>query len=312
MVVWNDENKTRLLSCETTDDLTREFPGSNVANLKRRRREIAEEMRAAPTKSKNKDKVGRTHLVIPDTQVKAGVHTIHLEWIGRYIADKRPDVIIHLGDHWDMPSLSSYDKGKKSFEGRRYRQDVESGNEAFALLDSFIGKAKGYNPRKVFLRGNHENRIERAIEEDAVLDGTIGYEDLNTLDWEVHGFLEVVRIDGVAYSHYFYNPMNGRPYGGQVATRIKTIGHSFTMGHQQTLDYTIRFVGGHSQHGLVAGACYLHDEDYKGPQGNAHWRGIIVKHAVAGGSYNPMFVDLDYLCRRYEGISLEQYMRQLG
>lgn len=102
--------------------------------------------------------------------------------------------------------------------------------------------------------------------------------------------------------------MNGRPLGGMVATRLKTVGTSFTMGHQQTLDYAIRFVSGKSQHGLVCGACYLHDEEYKGPQGNAHWRGVIVKHAVNEGQYNPMFVDLDYLCRRYEGISLDKYI----
>jgi hypothetical protein len=79
------------------------------------------------------------------------------------------------------------------------------------------------------------------------------------------------------------------------------------MGHQQTLDYAIRFVAGGSQHGLIAGACYLHDEDYKGPQGNAHWRGVIVKHQVEDGSYDPMFVSLDYLCRRYEGVSLAKF-----
>lgn len=104
--------------------------------------------------------------------------------------------------------------------------------------------------------------------------------------------------------------MNGRPYGGQVATRLKTIGTSFTMGHQQTLDYSLRFVNGKSQHGLVAGACYLHDEEYKGPQGNAHWRGIIVKHGVDRGSYNPMMVNLDYLCQRYEGVTLEKFLKQ--
>ena len=54
--------------------------------------------------------------------------------------------------------------------------------------------------------------------------------------------------------------------------------------------------------------CYLHEEDYKGPQGNTHWRGIIIKHEVAGGEYDPMFVSLDYLCRRYEGISLDRFM----
>ena len=45
--------------------------------------------------------------------------------------------------------------------------------------------------------------------------------------------------------------------------------------------------------------CYTHSEDYKGHQGNHHWRGVIVKHQVSKGSYNPMFVDLNYLEKRY-------------
>ena len=256
-----------------------------------------------------------SHLVIPDTQIKPGVPTDHLRWICQYIVDRQPDVVILLGDHWDMPSLSSYDKGKKQFEGRRYEDDVRAGNEAIKLLTNPTKEynrrrkpANQYHPRWVFLYGNHEARILRAIEENAVLEGKVDLNDLDTSGWETHDFLEVVWIDGIAYSHYFYNPMTTRPYGGQAATRIKTIGHSFTMGHQQTLDYTIRFVGGKSQHGLVAGACYIHDEEYKGPQGNAHWRGIVVKHDVHDGQYNPMFVDLDYLCRRYEGMSLEDFV----
>jgi hypothetical protein len=258
-----------------------------------------------------------THLVIPDTQVKEGVATDHLKWIGQYIVDKKPDVIVHLGDHWDMPSLSHYDRGKIQFEGRRYEADIEAGNDGFALLNKAMEKedekrrrskrGRKWNPRKVFLLGNHEQRIQRAVEDNAILDGTIGYEDLDTEDWEVRDFLEPVFIDGVGYSHYWYNPMSGRPYSGNVETRMKNIGHTFTMGHQQVLQYGVRFVAGKSQHGLVAGAAYLHSEDYKGPQGNEHWRGIIMKHEVNGGSYDPMFVSLNYLCQRYEGVSLEEF-----
>jgi len=258
----------------------------------------------------------RTHLVIPDTQMKRGVPDDHLHWIGQYIVDRKPDVVIHLGDHWDMPSLSSYDKGKKQFEGRRYEDDIKAGNESFRILTKYINEynrrrkaERQYHPRLIFCMGNHEYRIQLAIENDAVLDGTIGYHQLDTEGWEVYDFREVVWVDGVAYSHFFYNPMTGRPYGGMVATRLKTIGHTFTMGHQQTLDYAIRFVAGKSHHGLVCGAAYLHDEEYKGPQGNAHWRGVIVKHDVFEGSYNPMMVDLGYLCRKYEGKSLEKFIK---
>lgn len=264
-----------------------------------------------------------THVVIPDTQCKPGVPTAHLNWIGQYIVDhfagKDNIKIIHIGDHADMPSLSSYDKGKKSMEGRRYIEDIKAANEGFAILCRPLAnynakrkmfKEKQWWPERHILLGNHEDRITRACQEDAQLDGILSLDDLNygKHGWKVHPYLKPVFIDGVGYCHYWQNPMSGKPYGGAVATRLKTIGHTFTMGHQQLLDYSIRFVQGRSQHGLVAGACYLHDEEYKGFQGNAHWRGIIVCHEVVNGSYDPMFLSLDYLCRRYEGVSLDEYM----
>lgn len=249
-----------------------------------------------------------THVVIPDTQVAPGVPTHHLAWIGQYLVDEfagRPLKVIHLGDHWDMPSLSSYDrKGGTLMEGRRYSDDIEAGNEAFAKLtvplDAYnIGRRRKWKPELHFLLGNHEARITRVIEQDAQMEGLVGLHHLETDGWQVHDFLRPVFLDGVGYAHYWYQPLSGRPYAGMVETKLKTIGHTFTQGHVQTLQYGVRYVAGRSQHGLIAGACYLHEEDYKGPQGNAHWRGIIVKHAVHEGSYNPMFVDLDYLKQRY-------------
>lgn len=256
------------------------------------------------------------HIVIPDTQVRLDVPTHHLGWEGRYIAEKfggRTNVtIIHLGDHWDMPSLSSYDKGKRAMEGRRYQDDIESGNAGFGLLDGPIQAVSGWRPRKVFLFGNHEDRITRAAEDNAQLEGTVTLDDCDTRDWERHAFLEPVRIDGITYSHYFYNPMNGRAVAGMIETRLKTIGTSFTQGHQQTLMYGLRPVAGSRHHGLVAGANYLHDEVYLGPQGNDYWRGIVVCYSVNEGTYDPKFVSLDSLCRRYEGVPLTEFMRRIG
>ena len=262
------------------------------------------------------------HVVIPDTQAKPGAPTDHLKWIGQYIVDQfhdQPIKIIHLGDHADMPSLSSYDKGKKSMEGRRYLQDIEAANEAWQILnkplnDFNLNRRKTrhakWQPERHILLGNHEDRINRAVESDAQLEGVISTDDLIYADtgWKVHPFLSPVFLDGVGYSHYWYNPMNGRPLGGTAEGRLKTLGHSFTMGHQQTYLTAIRYVNDQQQRGLIAGACYLHDEDYKGPQGNHHWRGILIKHQVNNGAYDLMEVSLDYLCRRYEGVSLDRFI----
>lgn len=272
---------------------------------------------------------GAIHIFIPDTQVSRSTPespcpTDHLGWIGQYIVDQfkdKPDVrLIHIGDHWDMPSLSKYDVGKRAMEGRRYGDDIEAGNAAFDLLNAPLkrlndqrkrNKERQWWPDRHFFDGNHEYRVVRATENDPKLYGALALDDMNVAEhgWIRHPFLEPIFLDGVGYAHYWCNPMTGQPYGGMIETRLKTIGHSFSMGHQQTLLYGLRYVAGRSQHGLVCGACYLHDEDYKGPQGNSHWRGIVVKHQVRDGSYDAMFVSLDFLCRKYEGVSLEIFTR---
>lgn len=245
----------------------------------------------------------RKHCVIPDVQAKPGVPLDHLEWAGRFIAEKKPDVIVCLGDFADMNSLSSYDKGKKSFEGRRYKADIDAAHVAMDRLMAPIVKEPGYSPRLVMTLGNHEHRIVRATDNEPMLDGTIGLEDLGyeQWGWEVIPFLKVIKIDGIAYSHYFYNHNTGKPLAGlNLDTRLKTIGMSFSMGHQQGLMTAIRdLADGTRQRGLVAGSFYQHQEEYRGPQGNGHWHGIIMKHEVRDGNYDLMEVSLDYLRRRY-------------
>lgn len=271
---------------------------------------------------------GRTHLFIPDTQVKPGVPLDHLDWIGRYILTRKPDVIIMAGDWYDLPSLSAWDRGKAEFEGRRFKADVEAGHAALDRMEAPINehnarkqrhKAKQYKPRKVVTWGNHEHRANRAASEHPELQGFVGThlfdEYWQERGWETHDYTEVVDIDGVWYSHLFLNENTGRAIGSKASTMLPQIGHSFTQGHRQAYDLATRYVGKRMHRGLIAGACYLHDEDYKGPKrdnsersGNHHWRGIVVKHEVRDGEYCVMEVTLDYLCRRYEGCSLDDFM----
>ena len=107
---------------------------------------VGESMIRLKRKIDYEDDLPRTHLIIPDTQVKPGVPTNHLDWIGAAIVDYMPDVVVHIGDHADMPSLSSYDKGKKSFEGRRYADDIKSARDAMAQL---VKPLEDYNKNKV-------------------------------------------------------------------------------------------------------------------------------------------------------------------
>ena len=250
------------------------------------------------------------HLVIPDTQCKPGFPTEHLEWVGKYAAEKKPDVIVHLGDHWDMPSLSIYDVGKKAFEGRTYQSDITAGNLAMTKLMKPIvneinrlkrNRKKVWNPRLVFLIGNHEQRIERAINSDRKLEGLIGYNDLNLKQygWEVQDFLEVCVIDNIAYSHYFTSGVMGRAVSSP-SLLLQKKHMSCIMGHVQ--DRAIAFSKRADDTritGIFAGICYQHDEDYLTPQTNGSWSGIWMLNEVIDGSFDEMPVSLTYLRNRY-------------
>jgi len=250
------------------------------------------------------------HLVIPDTQVKPDQNLEHLRWAGKYAASTKPDVIVHLGDHWDMASLSSYDVGKKSFEGRRYTKDIDAGLDGMAMFLEPIkkeqrrlqqGKKRQWTPRMVFLLGNHEHRIERAIESDAKLEGLMGYDHL-ALDyqgWETVPFLQPIVIDGIAYCHYFTSGVMGRPVTSAKLLLQKKM-MSCVMGHVQDRDIAYgRKADGNSVTGLFAGIFYQHDEDYLNPQTNGSWSGIWMLNEVKNGSFDELPVSMNYLRRKY-------------
>lgn len=250
---------------------------------------------------------GCKHLVIPDTQVKVGVPIDHLEAAGNYAADKRPDVITIIGDWWDFPSLSSYDRGQKSFEGRRYRMDVEAGKAGMEKFLAPIRKAKGYRPRIVMTLGNHEHRVNRAVEEHAILDGTIGIRDLQleAFGIEVHEFLKPVVIDGVSYCHYFPRAASGKVMQSRTGApnalaQLRREGRSCVAGHTQGFDISCLPFSGRLQWGVIAGSFYQHQETYLTAQGNDHWHGVVMLHEVQDGCFSPMVVGINYLLEKYQ------------
>lgn len=248
-------------------------------------------------------------LCIPDTQCKPGVPLEHLTWAGKAICEYRPDVVVHLDDNWDFPSLSSHDKpGSKAFEGKRYVADVEAGNKGMRTLLAPLkelqsrqkkNKEKVYKPRLVLTMGNHTQRIERAINNNPMLEGLMSYEDLDLKDWEVHPFLHPVVINGVAFCHYFQSGAMGRPVGSASAL-ISKLHMSCVQGHQQGRQVAYgKRADGKSICAIIAGSFYQHEEDYLGPQGNVHWHGLVMLNEVIDGQFDEMFISMSYLKRKF-------------
>lgn len=250
-------------------------------------------------------------LVIPDSQIRPGDNTEFLSFIGQYAVDMRPDIIVHLGDFADMPSLSSHDKaGSKSMEGMRYKLDISTAKDAMITLLQPIkdeqarlkrNKDKQWKPRMVMLLGNHENRINRAIHNDPKLEGLISVEDLEyaKFGWEVIPFLQPINIEGVMFCHYFVSGVMGNPV--TTARALLTKHHqSCIAGHQQGRDIAFgKRADGTEMTAMIVGSGYEHDEHYLNHQTNNHWRGIVVLNEVQNGTFDEIMVSMRYLRSKY-------------
>jgi hypothetical protein len=252
-----------------------------------------------------------TIMLIPDTQSKPDVPDEHMRWAGEWAAEKKPDYIVHIGDHWDMPSLSSYDKFKKSYEGRTYLADIDAGVISMLKFMQPIReeqerlirrKLPQWNPEFHFHLGNHEQRIMRAIDIDRMLEGLIGYQDfgLAQMGWTVHGFLEPHIIHDIAFSHYFTSGAKGMAVSS--ARALVTKKHmSCVMGHNQNteIDLSQKRADGRQLTGLFAGCFYQHDEGYLGFQGNQVRKQLWMLYNVDAGEFDLHALTLDYLRKRY-------------
>ncbi len=253
------------------------------------------------------------HMVIPDAHTTPGVSNYRFELAGRFAVDYQPPTIVCLGDFASMDALSSYDKGHKSFEGRRYSKDIEVTLDALERFEKPIedynrnqrkNKKPQYKPRKVMLLGNHENRINRAVELSPELDGVLSTDDLGygTYGWDVIPFLKMVEIDGVWYSHYFISGVMGRPIGGINSARAimsKSMG-SCTAGHSHLFDYAIQAgPSGKKYHGLVAGCFFEHSFEYAKSVEHLWTRGLAYKHNVVNGEYDLEWWSMERLWQTY-------------
>lgn len=254
----------------------------------------------------------RDHLVIFDTQIKPGDDLEFCTWMGNYAAQHRPDVIVFIGDWWDMVSLNVYEKpGSHRAEGVNLAQDLRAGHKGMQAFFAPIiqvqkhqrsQKKAMYSPERHFTLGNHEERMERYLNDNPKLIGTVGYEDLLLDRWgiQMHDFLDPVIIDGVQYVHYVKNKNSNYPKASAKATIEQTM-MSTIQGHKPGLDVYCCFSDqtGRNAWSIINGSSYVGDEHFRRGSGNNHWRGIVHLRDVQNGDFTPQFISMDYLEDHY-------------
>ena len=242
-----------------------------------------------------------THLVMGDPHCTPKANNDRFLWAGRMAADIKATHVICMGDFCSMDSLSTYDRGKKSFEGRRYQKDMEHTHHALSLFNKGLGNHKLI---KTMILGNHEDRIDRFVDENPELDGSISIKDLHykKYGWREIPYKAIKVIDGVHYSHHLPSGIMGSAISGENVARSILNKHkvSATVGHSHLLDYAVSTLpSGKKLHALSAG-CYLsHTEHFARDTQHMWWSGLIVKREVKNGHYNLETVDIKAIRREY-------------
>jgi len=252
--------------------------------------------------------MSKTYLICPDSHAIPSHNNDRADWLGEFLADLKPDVFIHMGDAADMPSLSSYDKGTRGFIGKTYRADIEAHLNFQERLWSPIKKLKKKLPFSIQLIGNHENRVNRALDLSPELVGTIGFED-----FEFENYYDVVvpykgstpgviELDEILFAHYFITGVSGRPMGGEhpASSLITKNAMSSIAAHTHLYDYSTRTnINGKTINGVVAGCYQDYINDWSGNIGELWRPGITVLRNVEKGDFDLEFIHLNTLKRIY-------------
>jgi hypothetical protein len=138
------------------------------------------------------------------------------KWIGRHIAETKPDRVVQIGDWGNFDSMSMHDApgSRNSIARPTFVQDLESLNESLATLHGDLGI--GSVPCDITF-GNHEHRCQRAADNDPVRlgDTMLRVEEIfSRYQWNYRPYGEYLFIGGTGFVHTPRNIM-GKEYGGK-------------------------------------------------------------------------------------------------
>lgn len=171
---------------------------------------------------------------IGDTHWYPGMDFEHMRWIGRYVAEAKPDNVVHIGDALDFESCEFHSAPGSGAQKRRpaFIEDVECGEDALSVYHKEIGVGEISHD---ITFGNHEYRVWRFEEMAPNLAGTLvlQLEQLfSRYRWKTTPYKHWLFFEGVGFSHVPISIM-GKPIGGRYPEN--TIGnqatHSIVFGH---------------------------------------------------------------------------------
>lgn len=252
------------------------------------------------------------HLVYGDVHASVSSDNSRADLLSKLIRDIRPNVVVNIGDVCDLPSLSSYDKGKSQFYGRNYRADIDAHLEFEDRVWGPVKRQKQKLPFRVVTLGNHDFRIERVLQSSPEFAGALSIKDLDldtyydeVIPYDGYGTPGMITVDGIQYAHYVPAGLTGKALSSmhqgyqllQKRYRSTTVGHSHVMSYENKSIGRDKFI-----HGLCL-PCFTEESfDWAGNVVELWNRGVIIKRNVEDGNYDLEYVSLARLKQEYSDV----------
>lgn len=243
--------------------------------------------------------MSKTVVVFTCAHASPNIPNDRFTWLGNFLYDLRPDMVIDLGDGADMKSLNTYDtRYPQAIVAQNYEADIDCYNDAQERLRWKFKHHKKKRPTWIGFEGNHENRIKKAIASDPRMAGSkygISFSHLQTDLWfdEYHEYSHsaptLVAYDGILYGHYvssgnYGSAMSSKHHGHALLEKLAcsvTVGHSHKLHYYHKADAKPKALNG-----LVCGCFKGEKEDWAG-QANDEWTaGVAIKRYVENGTYD--------------------------
>lgn len=190
--------------------------------------------------------------LIPDSHSRPGILDRRFRALNKYIKKHGIERVVHIGDHWDFPSMCNQDSKRSDFHSRSYEADLNKGFQDLSLVLKDTGATGDY------VRGNHDDRPERFLAENARFDGHLVLpEEVLPAGWTWHR--KEFRLEGILFRHFEVTGISGKPISGDypAAAILKKNMCSTIVGHSHVVDFCRRTRGDGKKITAIVSGCFL-------------------------------------------------------
>lgn len=213
------------------------------------------------------------------------IEEVVMDALDEFIIDYQPNELVYMGDQISLDCISGWNKRKPLLkEGKRLLKDYDGFNEDILLHHEQLTNE---DTKRVFMFGNHEQRVTWYSEEHPELDGFINIErylQLEERGYEVYYLNEIYKIGKLNVIHgYYWNKYH-------AAKTLEAFEGNVVYGHVHNPQMYAKVspVDRKGYHTATSLPCLCNIKpDYKQNAPNFWINGFgIVEHLPATGNFN--------------------------